>query len=121
MARVTIYKNSILASICSIFGYFLVMGGILAAFSGEILAGIIIALLGFGMAALAAAISENKRFKTWKKQVESKGYVPAIQANVQTAIQVYNTYPSTKTLEYIRTLNPRAAQMISEQLAAQKK
>lgn len=120
MARITIYKNSFLASAVSILGYLFVVCGIMAAFSGEIAGGILIALVGFGLAVLASSISEQKQFKTWKKQIEQKGLVPQIQASTQVAIQVYNTFPGTKALEYIRTLNPTAAQLISQQLAAKK-
>ena len=39
--------------------------------------------------------------------------------NMQIAIKVYNAYPGKKSLDYIRSLNPAAAQLIDQQLAAQ--
>lgn len=120
MARITIYKNSILANLFNLLGYVLMLSGIAIALGGEIVPGIVLALIGFGSAVLASSISENKRFKSWKKEVEAKGYVPAIQSSVQVALQVYNTYPCTKALEYICTLNPEAARIISNQISAKK-
>lgn len=121
MARVRIYKNSFLASALSILGYVFLATGIIAAFNGEIIGGIFVVAISIAMMFGAKSISENKQFKAWKKQVEEKGYVPGIRSSVSTAIQVYNTFPCTKTLEYIRTLNPAAAENIAQQLAAKKK
>lgn len=121
MARIRIYKNSFLASALSILGYIFLVTGIIAAFNGEVVGGIFVVILSIAMMFAAKAISDNKQFKAWKKQVEEKGYVPKIQSSVEVAIQVYNTYPGTKTLAYIRTLNPAAADNIAQQLAAKKK
>ena len=120
MARITIYKNSFLATLVSICGYIGVVCGVMVMFEGDIAAGILMLAVGIGLAVWASKISQNKQFKTWKKQVEVKGLVPGVQSSVQTAIQVYNTNPSTKTLNYIRTLNPAAAENIAQQLAAKK-
>lgn len=70
--------------------------------------------MGFGLSWLADSISENKKFATWKKKVEEKGYVADIQSDISFAIEIYNTNPCTKTLEYIRTLNPQAAEFIAQ-------
>ena len=121
MARITIYKNSILASICSIFGYLLVIGGIMVAFGGEIFGGILVALMGFGLAVLASFISERKKAKTVLKKIKASGLEPQIRQNLQAAIQVYNACPGKPALEYIRSLNPSAAAYIEQQLAAKKK
>lgn len=120
MARITIYKNSVLASLMSFLSYFLLLIGVVAAVNGEILGGVALFLIGIGVGILASSISERKRFKTWKKQIEDKGLIPAIQTDVQTALAVYNTFPGKNALEYIRTLNPAAADIISAQLAAKK-
>ena len=118
MARGTIYKTSVLASAVSIFGCGFMLMGIASAFSGQVVGGIIMALCGVGLSIWASEISENKRFKVWKKKVEEGGFVPAIQSNMKTAIDCYNTLPGKKTLAYIRTLNPAAADNIEQQLAA---
>jgi len=113
MARITVYTNSILASLCSILGYALALIGLIGAFSGGIAAGIILIVLGFGLSFLASAISKNKQFKQWKKQIERNGLVSVIQNNVTVAIQIYNNFPCKKSLEYIRSLNPLAADIIA--------
>ena len=120
MARITIYKNSVLATLVGIFGYIFIIAGLALAFTEEILGGIILALIGVGFSIWAPAISRNKQFKTWKKRIEEGGLVPALPSSTQTAIQIYNPFPNKKTLEYIRSLNPSAAQQISELIAAQK-
>ncbi len=120
MARITIYKNSIMANVCSLFGSVFMFAGIGVLFSGEILGGIVAIAGGVGLNIWGSNISANKQFKKWKKQVESKGLTSAIASSDHTAITVYNTYPCKKSLEYIRSLNPRAAQEIDRQLSAKK-
>jgi len=121
MARMKIYKNSVLASVVSIVGGLTLILGVTYAVQEEVLPGILIALAGFALYIWASVISDNKRFKTWKKTVEAKGLDDAARSSVQSAIQVYNTYPCDKTLKYIAALNPEAARNISAQLAAKKK
>lgn len=115
MARITIYKNSVGASICSIIGYMFFVIGVLTMLSESVTGGILLVLYGVGLTIGASVISKNKQFKTWKKQIETSGYVPLMQNSIQTAIQIYNTYPGKKTLNYIRSINPQAADLIEEQ------
>ena len=121
MARITIYKNSFLASICSMCGYGIAVSGILVAIGENVIAGILMITWGVALSFLASVISERKKFSEWKKQVKKGGYTSVIQNNIQGAIQVYNTYPCKKSLEYIRTLNPQAAELIEQKLPAKKK
>lgn len=120
MARIPIYKNSFLASSCSILGYIIVIGGVVTAISEDIIGGIILIISGFVLMFLAKNISENKQFKKWKKQINRKGDISVIENSIQGAIQVFNTYPCKKSLEYIRTLNPQAAEFIDQELLAKK-
>ena len=120
MARITIYKNSVLASLISILGYIFVIGGICVMFGGEIGGGIVMLIVGIALAMWASAISENKKFKTWKKELQAKGVEAQIRTSTQVAFQVYNAYPRSNTLNYIRSLNPAAAQLIADQIAANK-
>lgn len=121
MARITLYKNSILASIISILGYICCMFGIVMMIQEkEFVAGILLILIGFGFICWAAQISENKRFKQWKKKISTPDVIAAIQNDIAFAVKVYNAYPSKKTLAYIRSLNPGAADRISQLLASQK-
>lgn len=120
MARITIYKNSLLASACSLAGYGCVVGGVLAVFNGEIAGGIAIAAVGFGLAVLASAISEAKRFWSWKRQIKKKGLEPTIRSSTQAAIQVYNTYPCDRAMKYIAELNPAAGNYIRQNTVKKK-
>ena len=122
MARVrtTIYHNSILASLVSLFGTGFAMCGLVILISGEIVGGILCAAAGFAMSAYAITISERKQFNTWKKQVEAKGVDQAIRADTEIALHAYNSYPGQRTLNYIRGLNPAAADLIAQRLQAEK-
>jgi hypothetical protein len=109
------YKNSILASICSIFSYILLIGGMIVAGTKDLRLGIWMVVLGVTLSIAAPIISENKKFKSWKQQVKSQGLASMIASSDQFAVDIYNTYPCKKALEYIRTLNPEAARSIENQ------
>ena len=113
------YRNSFLASLVSIIGCAMILGGI-AAFS-ESIGAIALIVLGFALAVWGKNISDNKAFKTWWQQVVDAGLVPQIAQNTATAIAVYNKNPQHRTLQKIRELNPAAAQQIAASIAAKKK
>lgn len=121
MARIQIYKNSILATLMSIFGYGVILMGGMLLLDKTYIEGVIMLILGVALKVWADSVSENKRLKVLKKDLEARGLVPEIRASVRTAIEVYNMLPSKKMLAYIRTLNPEAADNIAQQLAAKKK
>ena len=114
------YRNSFWASVVSIAGCAMILGGI-ATFSDSIGAAIALIALGFVLAVCGKNISENKAFKTWWKQVVDAGLVPQIAQNTATAIAVYNKNPQNRTLQKIRELNPAAVQQIAASIAAKKK
>jgi len=120
MARIPIYKNSILATILSFLSYFVMLAGVMMLFEREFLGFVVLFALGIGISALGSAVSEWKRFHSFKKQLKKKGLIPQIQASTQLALQVYDAYPAKKTVAYIRTLNPAAAQILDQRLAAGK-
>lgn len=122
MARVPIriYKNSFLASVVSIFGTILSVSGIAMLFAVP-LGGIVCILLGIGLFIWGGEISENKAFKKWIKDLESKGVVAALPASSELCVKVYNANPCKKTLNFIRKHNPNAAQLIENSLAQNKK
>jgi len=103
------------------FGYALIGMGISGIFSGLVGPGIAMIAAGLVLGVWATSIAENKCFKVWKQQMEQKNLIPAIRNSVSTAISAYNAYPSTKTLEYIRTLNPEAAKQIAQMIAEKSK
>jgi len=67
MAKVTTYKNSKLATFCSILGYLLIVGGIYCLFNDEAVAGVIVLVLGFAFKLLAGFISKKKSEKDAKR------------------------------------------------------
>ena len=109
------YKNSLLASIVSIFGCGFAMCG-LAMFTTEPGAAIAMLAMGVGIALWGRNISKNKAFKTWWKQIEEKNLEPHIAQNMQFANDVYNKNPQNRTLKKIEALNPYAAEYIRNNL-----
>lgn len=67
MARITTYKNSKLATACSVLGYLLIVGGIYCLLNDEVGAGIIVLVLGFVFKRLAGFISKKKSEKDAKR------------------------------------------------------
>lgn len=120
MARVTVYKNSILASLVSIMGYGFMVGGLGMAFGGEILGGIVLFLMGLGCAALASVISERAQFRQWIRKLKKDGIIDRARQDTALAIQIFQANPTKQTLRYIRKLNPTAAEYIDQRLAANK-
>ena len=120
MARITIYKNSILASLVSIFGYMFMLGGIAMAFDGEILPGIFLFLMGIGLAALASVISSRAQFRKWIKQLKKDGIIDRAKQDSALAIKIFQANPTKQTLQYIRGLNPSAADYIDRNLVKKK-
>ena len=118
MAKVTLYKNSILASLLSLAGYFMIAGGIMAAFNGEVVPGIVLALLGIGVSWLAAWLSSQIQFLKWLRQLKKKNIPELAKSDASLALQIYQANPTKQTLRYVRKLNPTAASYIDQQLAA---
>jgi hypothetical protein len=120
MARITIYKNSVFASLVSISGYLCMLAGFALAFGGAIFGGIFMFLLGMGLAALASIISSRVQFRKWIRKLKKDGIIDLAKENTALAIQIFDANPTKQTLHYIRKLNPTAAGYIDQHLAAQK-
>ena len=120
MLHITLYKNSVLASLVSIVGSLSVLAGIALALGGAIFGGIFMALLGFGCAALASIISSRVQFRKWIKEMEKNGVIAQAKGNAVLAIKIFDANPTKQTLAYIRKLNPTAAGYIDQHLAAEK-
>lgn len=113
------YKNSFLASVVSIFGCLLVMGGI-ASFSDDAALAVGFIVVGVALAIWGKIISNNKSFKKWWKQVEDNNLESVIARDLNTAITVYNKNPQKRTLKKIAALNPVFAQQIQQSIAGKK-
>ena len=114
------YKNSVLATLVSLFGCAWAIAGIAACAEGEIGGGIVIIALGVVFLVWARSISRNKAFKKWWKQVKDNNLEPQIAGSADVAISIYNKNPQKRTLKKIAELNPAAAEMIGKQLAQKK-
>jgi hypothetical protein len=110
------YKNSFLASVVSIAGCGIAMCGI-ANFESDAGAGILLILLGVGIAIWGKIISNNKAFKKWWKQVKDNNLETAVATDLNTAIAVYNKNPQKRTIKKIATLNPKFAEYIQQNIA----
>ncbi len=113
------YKNSFLASVVSIFGCALVMGGI-ATFAEDAAPAVGLIAVGVVLAIWGKIISSNKAFKKWWKQVTDNNLEPVIARDLNTAVAVYNKNPQKRTLKKIAALNPAFAQQIEQSVAAKK-
>ena len=120
MARITVYKNSVLASVVSLCSYGMLALGVMSIMQSEFLMGAIALVIGFALGALGDTISANKRFKTWQADLEAKGLIAEIRQSQDAAIAAYNECAGPKALAYIRTLNPDAADSIERQQAIMK-
>ena len=114
------YKNSFLASLVSIIGCLMIVGGI-CSFTTSIGGAIAFIIIGFVLAVWGKNISDKKAFKTWWQQVVDAGLIPQIAQDTATAIAIYNKNPQSRTLQKIRELNPAAAQQIQASIDANKK
>lgn len=111
MARVTTYNNSILATLGSLLGYGLMMGGIIDFLTGGNDAFMFI-VMGLGVMWISGIYARNKAFRKWWKTIEKEGLLPKIRESRDVAVEVYKLNPTKKTLEKIRELNPSAATYI---------
>ena len=113
------YKNSVLASIVSVLGCVMAMGGI-ATFSDDSTAAVCLILIGVALAVWGKQISNNKAFKKWWKQVEDNNLETVIAKDLNTAIAVYHKNPQSRTIKKIATLNPSFAEHIRKNIANKK-
>lgn len=117
MAKVTLYKNSIIASVLSLAGTILALGGVVSLVSSEPAGGIVLILLGVAMMLWASSISERKAFRTWLKAAKEKADIDGmIRASESSAITVYNLRPGKSMLRYICGINHEAGAQIKKRI-----
>lgn len=120
MVKIPVYTNSILATLMSILGYLLMLGGFAMAFGGEILGGILLFLLGMGCAALGSVLSTLAQFRKWIRKLKKEGIIERAKQDNDLAIQIFQANPTKLTLRYIRKVNPAVGNYIDRQLATKK-
>lgn len=116
----TSYEKAPLATAVSFLGRtvgtLMMVGGVMALFSGEVLPGIVIAALGFGIGLgaelLSEKMAESSAFRRWWKQVKDANLELQIASSLNTAVEIYNKNPQQRTLDKIAALNPAAAEYI---------
>ena len=115
------YPHCFAATVVSISGCACAAGGIAVFFSGESrIAGIALIIIGALLMLWASKINDNKAFKRWLKGAKEKNVDQIVSSSVNSAIEVYNIMPGKPMLNYIRTLNPQAAEIIEANSAAKK-
>ncbi len=105
------YRNSILASIISIFGCVSIIISI-----PEIAVAWPATIIGLGMCILGKKISDIKAFKTWWDTIIGTGRATRMRTERNICVEVYNENPGKHTLKKIREINPEAAGWIEQQI-----
>ena len=121
MARlpITIYRNSILASIISIVGTICLVAGVCLVFE-ETITGIVMAIFGGVFMLWAHCISENKAFRRWKKQLKTDGIIDMMPSSNDICMRVYYSNPCKKTIKFIGKYNSSVADELKSQMRRKK-
>ena len=106
------YRNSILASIVSVFGCCMVLAGLPIFAAG----GFVFVVMGVLLAIAGKMISVNVTNKKWLKNLQEQGIDERVRTSYQAACQLYNANPCGFTMKYIQQINPEAAKNIKRQL-----
>lgn len=94
----------------SLFGTVWCLCGVCLAISGEdIVAGIILTVVGVACFFLANLINERAVFRKWIKHLKKQGITERLANSEEICIEVYNANPCKKTIKYIRKYNPAVA------------
>ena len=114
--RIPVYRKSILATLISIVSALTLAYGVVMVVSSVYLTGIILIVVSVGLffagLFLGKTITEAKVFRKWKKQIKAEGLEEKIKIDTVFALKVYNMNPDKRTLNYIKSLNPEAAEYI---------
>lgn len=113
--RFVIYKNSILASICSLFGSAAVAMGVMALFSGElgILPGIAVIAVGVALIWLGSVISERKARKKQQKAQQAAQAQRPVQPQ-----QAPQTYQAAQPQRIVPAQQPVQTRLETTQLVS---
>lgn len=106
------YKNSVIATIISIWGTTWTLVGFCVAISEDAIAGIVLAVVGICLIFVARVINEKAIFKKWIKGLKKDGIVEKLSTSEEMCIAVYNANPCKKNIKYIRKHNPVVAEKL---------
>lgn len=119
------YKNSVLASIISIFGCVLCYVGVIALIYtliyivlgkestvDEIISYVITAAWGIFLIHISEQVSKKKEFKKWLQMNAEINLEDRIKASADFAVKAYNSCPNKYNLKFITDLNPEAGAYI---------
>ena len=67
----------------------------------------------------APKINEKKVFALWFKELKVKGVEHELSSSVEVALEVFNSNPHKRTLEYIAMHNYQASELIRKNLCQQ--
>ena len=112
---VIVYPKCPLASVVSVFGSALALGGVYMLFY-ELVAGIVCIAIGVGLMFFAPVLAKRKRFKLWIKELKSKGVLEALASSKELCFQMYKAYPHKKTIKVIGKYNPTVASNLLSKL-----
>ncbi len=74
--------------------------------------GIVLIIIGIAQKAKAKDIAERESFKNWIASLEAQGLLNNISEDTDVALKLYKAHPEQETLDYLRRVNPAAAEMI---------
>ena len=116
------FKNSFLASVCSVLGSILVIFSIAQLVDEMIELPLALLLIAAGVALylLGRKISHDKSFKKWWQQVIDAGLEPKLSVDQNLCYEIYKKNPQKRTIEKIRTFNPQVAERL-DQITGKKK
>ena len=109
---ITIYKNSPLATFCSIFGAICCLIAAFIIYNFHNFIGFLFLIIGGILIFSASAIDERVRFKKFLTVIKENGIENDIRNSSEIAIQIYKKFPSKLTLKYFDEINPKASSLI---------
>ena len=60
----------------------------------------------------AKRIAEKESFGNWLSSLEAKGLLDSISSDTDLAVKLYKANPCQETLDYLRKVNPTAAEIV---------
>lgn len=107
-----IYKKTALGTLVAIIGALVIIAGILLLFDEKFIFGALVIALGFSSRFLTREINERKAVQRLQKTLREQCLEQQMATSFEVAAEAYRRVPCKKTLDYIATINPHAAETI---------